>query len=203
MGDNTGMNKTSVFCSTKLESKPCSRCGGEGKLWHFSSVHGGVCFKCQGQKVLLTKRGRAANDYLIRLRSVRADSLKPGDLVRENGTTNGLNIVTSFFTVQHVTPLTPENAGGCVFVNGLPVLPPPSVRVEYGHGNLGGLITQYENDKLVRVACSAEFKAATLRQALAFQSTLTKAGKVTQATADFFASDPSSRLPANVLEKKI
>ena len=197
------MNKTSVSPAVKLESKPCSRCGGEGKLWHFSNVHGGVCFKCNGAKNILTKRGAEASRYLVELRSVRADALVVGQLVRETTTTSGLNSVTSFFTVASIAPLTLENAGGWSIVDGKPFIPANTLKVELTHNKWGGLGTQYPADKLVRVACSAEFKAATLRQALAYQATLTKSGTPTKATEAFLASNPSAKLPANILEKKI
>jgi len=187
------MNKTSVSPAVKLESKPCSRCGGEGKLWHFSNVHGGVCFKCNGAKNILTKRGAEASRYLVELRSVRADALVVGQLVRETTTTSGLNSVTSFFTVASLWSI----------VDGKPFIPANTLKVELTHNKWGDLGTQYPADKLVRVACSAEFKAATLRQALAYQATLTKSGTPTKATEAFLASNPSASLPANILEKKI
>ena len=46
-----------------FESKTCSRCGGSG---HFSwcQMHGSTCFKCHGDGVVLTKRGKAAQVWL-------------------------------------------------------------------------------------------------------------------------------------------
>lgn len=191
------MNKTSVTPAVAIESKPCSRCGGDGKLHHFGHVHGGVCFKCNGVKNIMTKRGFAANEYLIALRSIRADALVVGQLVRDTTTTSGLALVTTFMTVESLAPLTLENSGGYAIVKGKPFIPENTLKVVLGHKKFGGLSTQYAADKMVRIGCTAEFKAATLRQALAFQATLSKSGKPTAATEAFLASNPSAKLPAN------
>lgn len=197
------MNKTPVSPAVKLESKVCSRCGGEGKLWHFSNVHGGVCFKCNGAKNILTKRGSAANTYLLALRSKRAGDLKPGDTVREETMAGPCNFIRCWMTVESVVVKTLENwRGGCL-VDGKPFIAPGTLSVVLTNAKFGGLSTEYHEDKLVRVACSAEFKAATLRQALAYQATLTKSGTPTKATEAFLASNPSAKLPANILETKI
>lgn len=196
------MNKTSVSPATKLESNPCSRCGGEGKLTHFGHVYGGICFKCNGAKKVFTKRGFAANQYLITLRSVRADTLKVGDLVREQTMAGPNALVTAFMPVEFIAPLTLENAGGWSIVDGKPFIPPNTLKVVLSHKKWGGLSTTYQNERLVRIACSAEFKTATLQQALAYQATLTKTGTPTKATEAFLASNPSAKLPANILKPK-
>ena len=104
--------------------------------------------------------------------------------------------------VAIVEPLTLENAGGWSIVDGKPFIPANTLKVELSHKKFGDLGTQYACDKLVRVACTAEFKAATLRQALAYQSTLKTNGAPTKATEAFLESNPTAKLPANILEKK-
>ena len=67
--------------AAKIETQPCSRCGGSGQ-YSYCTMHGTTCFKCGGAKNVMTKRGKAANDYLVSLRSRRAAELKVGDLVK-------------------------------------------------------------------------------------------------------------------------
>jgi hypothetical protein len=67
-----------------FENVPCPRCGGSGN-YSFCQMHGSTCFKCGGSGAVLTKRGRAAQNYLNDLRSVRADQLKPGDEIFDDG----------------------------------------------------------------------------------------------------------------------
>lgn len=64
-----------------LETETCSRCGGSGS-YSWCQMYGSVCFKCRGRKVVFTKRGAAANAYLIALRSKPAAEVKVGDVVR-------------------------------------------------------------------------------------------------------------------------
>lgn len=65
-----------------FENVTCPRCGGSGKF-SYCQMHGDRCFKCHGDGVVLTKRGRAAQIYLGQLRSVRADELQIGDQIFE------------------------------------------------------------------------------------------------------------------------
>lgn len=86
------MNDTTTPQRPKLgdifESITCSRCGGEGRLFVYSNVQGGTCFKCNGAKRTFTDRGqrdlaayRAAVDA-VTLKPVTA--VKPGDAVRSD-----------------------------------------------------------------------------------------------------------------------
>ena len=47
--------RTSTRRNPKMDSYPCSRCGGSGKLSGYSHVWGGVCFKCGGTGTQATK----------------------------------------------------------------------------------------------------------------------------------------------------
>lgn len=47
--------RASTRRNPKMESYPCSRCGGSGKLSGYSHVWGGVCFKCGGTGTQATK----------------------------------------------------------------------------------------------------------------------------------------------------
>src|SRR5271166_1934182 len=71
-----------------FEHKNCWKCGGKGRIPHYSYILGGVCFACGGAGYKLTKHGqldharyRAAVDA-IALRKV-AD-VKVGDFVRDS-----------------------------------------------------------------------------------------------------------------------
>ena len=63
------------------ECQTCSRCGGSGK-YSYCTQHGSKCFGCGGKGTLLTARGQAAMEMLTKSCSVRADALRPGDVIR-------------------------------------------------------------------------------------------------------------------------
>lgn len=63
------------------ECQTCSRCGGSGKH-SYCTQHGSKCFGCGGKGTLLTERGQTAMEMLTKSCSVRADALKPGDVIR-------------------------------------------------------------------------------------------------------------------------
>lgn len=44
-----------------FETVPCGRCGGEGRLEMFRHVAGGVCARCSGSRVQLSRAGAAAH----------------------------------------------------------------------------------------------------------------------------------------------
>ena len=132
----------------QLESEPCPRCAGSGthswcQMWQDK------CFGCAGTGYRLTKRGRAAADYLNSLRHIRADKVEAGDSI----------------------------AYGRAFLRVLRVdmdehRPLITLRLE------GRNITVHEfPHSLVRRGWSREEKVDQFRRALAYQATLTKAGK--------------------------
>lgn len=65
-----------------FETEPCGRCGGSGH-YSYNQIDGTVCFGCSGNKVRLTKRGKAAQDWLTKQTTVPFDQLKVGDRVYE------------------------------------------------------------------------------------------------------------------------
>jgi peptidoglycan hydrolase-like protein with peptidoglycan-binding domain len=144
---------------TMFESKVCSKCGGEGKIWTYSNVMGGVCFKCQGRGRTLTPRGQKANGYYKGLLSTPANELKPGDKIWDAG-------VTGFTQPgwKEVTSATP-NKDGTVNVN----------------ASGGGLVNS-PPDKMFRTQHTAAEKQAASVEAKAYQATLTKTGKATKQT---------------------
>jgi hypothetical protein len=65
-----------------FETETCGRCGGTGN-YSYNRMHGTVCYGCAGNKVRLTKRGKAAQAWLVAQQSVPVSALQVGDLVRE------------------------------------------------------------------------------------------------------------------------
>lgn len=159
--------------STQTERETCGRCGGTGK--YPSSCYNGVCLGCQGQGYKLTARGREADRYLRVLRSKSVEEVKVGDLVQA---TFGMGNIRAFGTVLKIERITAANA---VVTWEDPITKKRAhgngFNVEMRHQKFGLLSTSIDCGELVRIAQSAEQKAATLAQALAYQDTLTKQGK--------------------------
>lgn len=72
------------MATTPFEHEVCGRCCGTGNFGPLS-VHNGKCFGCGGRGFVLTKRGAAAARFYRNLRSVRADQVRPGDMVYSDG----------------------------------------------------------------------------------------------------------------------
>lgn len=146
-----------------FEAETCGRCGGSGR-YSYNQIDGDLCYGCNGAGVRLTKRGAAANEYLIALRSVRADSIKPGDLIRDNGVPGVAKAAFHKVTAVHageparwtVDGVSREVPGWVIECDGYALHTTP--------------------DAQVRKGWSIEDKRAQVQQALAYQATLTKAG---------------------------
>ena len=78
----------SSLMKTHFETEVCSRCHGSGK-YSYCERFADICFKCQGDKIALTKRGAVAKTYLENLCTVTAENLKIGDRVSVSGMTMG------------------------------------------------------------------------------------------------------------------
>jgi len=160
-----------------LETRVCTRCGGTGQ-YSYCSMYGSTCFKCGGAGHLFTARGQAANDYLRAIRSVPVEQLALGMTVRvELMAMSGASALV-WRKVSKLERVTEENASYWH------VQPDGSRKV----GCLGGFHVEctaegkttisktVEPGTPFRVAQTAEQKAATLAQALAYQATLNKDG---------------------------
>ena len=161
--------------STQTERYTCGRCGGTGK--YPSSCYNGICLGCNGRGYSLTKRGRVADEYLKRLRSKRVEDLKVGDVIR--GEFGFYGQIRAFAPITRLEPLTAQNAyswstdpktGERVFGEGF--------LLEQKSEKYGAYGTTVAPGTWLRVAQTAEQKQETLRQALAYQDTLTQAGTV-------------------------
>ena len=148
----------------RLERQTCGRCGGSGK-YSYCQMYGDRCFGCQGRGEVLTKRGAAAAQYLIGLRSKPAGEVQVGDVIEVN---------LGRARWGKVLAVKPDTTVVRSFVDGVEQ-PRPE-----------GLLS-IETDKLVmcglspeapvRVAQSKERELETLRLAVEYQGTLTKQGK--------------------------
>lgn len=69
-----------VFSKALFESATCGRCGGSGN-YSYNMMHGTRCYGCSGRGYVLTKRGRAAQNFLNDLRIKPVEDIKVGDLV--------------------------------------------------------------------------------------------------------------------------
>jgi len=168
--------KTNITKTTKsgLEIATCSRCGGSGQ-YSFCYSHGTRCFKCSGSGAVYTARGLATLNFLNALRSKPASEIKVGDIVREDFGCPTSSMSRAFGTVTEVKP---SDCKRIVMVDG--------VRTEVENGQLaitivhpehGSMTTHIPPTDMFRMKQTDEQVAATLKQALEFQLTLTKAGK--------------------------
>lgn len=155
----------------RLERETCTRCGGSGRYSH-CQMYGDTCFRCNGRKETLTKRGAAAMAHLIKLCSVPARELKPGDVIRDGMLTAGGTPYDAWVKVIAVRPY--DNSGSHSYVNGVE----QPQRTD---------LLEVETDKviqcgvapetLVRVAQTPARKRELLAQAIEYQNTLTKRGE--------------------------
>jgi hypothetical protein len=153
---------TTIQPSTKIETETCSRCGGSGN-YSYCEMHGTTCFKCGGSGITYTKRGKIARDYLEALRSKKAEDVTVGESIRVD---DPMSNKRYFIKITEVIIETPETAK--TISNGKPV---PYVYLNADKHSIGTF-----PGSMVRIAQTAEQKAATLKRALAFQDTLTKTG---------------------------
>lgn len=154
----------------QLERETCSRCGGTGQH-SYCQQYGTTCFKCCGRGWVLTKRGQAANQYLINLRSRRVDALKVGDQIKADFMGS-----MAMYTVESISADTSDSKS---YIDG--VLQPRRtdlLHIELSGGTQDGLTLYGQRpDTMFRMVLTREQQQATLTSALAYQETLTKQGK--------------------------
>lgn len=154
----------------RLERETCSRCGGTGH-YSYCQLYGTTCFKCCGRGEILTKRGQAANQYLINLRSRRLDALKVGDQVKADFMGS-----MTMYTVESISADTSDSKS---YIDG--VLQPRRTDllcIELSGGTQGGLtLCGQRPETTIQMVLTREQQQANLTAALAYQETLTKQGK--------------------------
>ncbi len=94
-----------------FESTECSRCSGQGRILGFSNTMGGICFKCNGQKYQLTKRGARDNE---RYRAaVDAVTLRPlADL--QPGMNAKISDMKKYHVVESISGPVPSACGHAI-----------------------------------------------------------------------------------------
>lgn len=145
-----------------FEHQTCSRCGGDGKF-SYNAIDGSTCYGCNGSGYQLTARGRAAQNYLNAMRKIPVEQVKVGDLIRYDG------IFSSTF--RTVTAIEAFPAGR-VFVG------ETGTAYHIDCDKFG--MTIREGSMVTKGFTGAE-KDAMRAEALAYQATLTKAGKPSKA----------------------
>lgn len=144
-----------------FESVSCPRCGGGGK-YSFNLMHGDRCYGCGGSGVKLSKRGSAAKAEYQRLMQRPAGSIKVGDSVYDWLGLHGGKVWQKVDSIE-VDELNPGSIKIGLSRKGKPVC---------------GLHTGAS-----AMLCSVESEAQRLEflaQAVAYQATLTKMGKVSK-----------------------
>jgi hypothetical protein len=165
--------ETPVGETRKLETVTCGRCCGSGE-YSYCSMYGKRCFKCGGSGVVFTKRGVAAQNYLIELRSAPVGSLTVGQVVKMACGLGG----KVWMKVEKVTPVENIYEGRRSFVNNVevPVTPTAGVEVEFNK-----MVGTYRCDEMVRIAQTNERLRETYRLAMDYQDSLTQSGTVRKA----------------------
>lgn len=136
-----------------FEHTECTRCGGSGKMPY--SVEGGRCFKCGGVGATLTKRGRAAQDYLTEMNEIDPADVKIGDKIWFKLWFPGDRIIESPIEVDEI-----DCGNGATRYGG--------IRKKDGQ--------RYWHIGPARRVVSKELAAEQRKAALAYQERLTKAG---------------------------
>lgn len=138
----------------QIETQQCSRCSGTGHH-SYCQQWGSTCFKCGGNGRVYTKKGAAAAAFLKGLRSKRADAFVVGELIFiEAGPMNKACFSKVLESCKDA--LNAHLWWISTAAMGMGVIP----------------------DSMQKMGLTAERKAETLKLALDYQDTLTKAGTV-------------------------
>jgi hypothetical protein len=140
-----------------FENVTCSRCAGSGH-YSYCQIYGTTCFKCAGDGVTLTARGKAAQAWLTARRKKPGREVVVGDTVLIDGipgfsASKWAKVTEITGTGAEHKMVTVDKRGETLALNGF-------------------------WDSAVRVAMSKEAAAILKTEALAYQATLTKAGTV-------------------------
>lgn len=147
---------------TDWEQITCSRCGGSGQH-SYCSQYGTTCFKCGGRKRVLTARGAAAVTWLAEQRKTPVTDLRVGMRVKMSGYRKPL-------TIQAIEPslsysISRDADGG-------------EIRRYYTNLVFAPLTFSTLPESTVEVVpVTEDARVAQVRAAIAFQNTLTKAGR--------------------------
>lgn len=154
-----------------FENQTCSRCGGGGQ-YSYCQMYGTRCFKCGGDGVTLTKRGKAAQLWFNAKKRKPAKDVKVGDRIVYDGVPGfsaSAVVIVDFVGYR-------ENGGSKYLKDG----------EWHSHYSVDGVgakdgkrysIGGFE-DSDIKMHVWGEAKAALVVEAKAYEASLTKAGKV-------------------------
>jgi hypothetical protein len=156
-----------------FESQACTRCHGSGR-YSFNMRHGSMCYGCGGRGEQLTKRGAEAQRFFRELSTVKVADLKPGDVIRATGITRGGDSYSHAATVVEVL-LDDPSAPTCVSQRG----DEPPVERRYCTVRLTSKLgdSTWHTFPTSDAEIVGGDRQARRERALAYQATLTKAGK--------------------------
>jgi hypothetical protein len=138
------------------ETETCTRCGGSG-TFSFNQITGPRCFKCNGNKVVYTKRGEAARAYANKLRTLPVSDIEVGQRIYWGR--GGRCTVTAIDA--------PKRTGKRLVEDG----PPVDLYSITVHGR-GGLSIAFDASAIVRV----EWTLDMIKDVMEYQASLTKSG---------------------------
>lgn len=150
--------------ATSFETDTCGRCAGSGH-YSYNAVNGTRCFGCGGTGQRLTKRGAAAKSFFESLISKPLQQIQPGDNILTATGSMGLGPDRWHFVVS-IEPST-------VVFNGVA----DRLKITFKRKGVASSIDGYTLDTIFQSVRNEEERAAALEKALAYQVSLTKAGK--------------------------
>lgn len=160
-----------------FETETCTRCGGSGE-YSYCQMYGKTCFKCGGSGKQFTKRGAAANAYLRAKRMRPASEVALGKWLRMDGVP-GFSKSQNFKVDTIYTRLNASKS-----------LQPDGTWKVYNHLVFEGNDKRGERcgihtfpDAEIRILPTKEEAAQQIADAVAYQATLTKDGKVSKRLA--------------------
>lgn len=153
--------------ATNFETEICSRCGGCGE-YSYCQTHGTRCFKCSGKGLVYTKRALAAIDYARELRTVQVQDVQVGWLMYVAASPLGGK--AGWLRVTEAM-----HDGGAKWLKDGEWT--PYVDLSHAGGGQGFFLPTDTLQAVPNRDKHAEVRAA----ALAYQTTLTKAGTVRKA----------------------
>lgn len=151
-----------MFDSNGFEIDVCGRCGGSGKH-SYCERYRDVCFKCNGRGRVFTKRGAEAHRFYSAMFEVPVETIKEGDWVKLTG-----------YSKTKVLWVTESIQRG--LSNGVPYESPLFVLAI--NTTKGLLHSCHLKGCTVKKLVSESVIAERLVQAMEYQATLTKLGKV-------------------------
>lgn len=160
-----------------FEMMTCSRCGGSGN-YSYCQMYGSRCFKCHGKGVCYTAKGFAAASYYAESLKVPASTFVVGDLIWVENFWKQMNYFAPIVSIE------PGVQTGSSLKDGVMVpYRHEMLAISTEHAKYGQCGMHVYPESMIRKAWGAEFKAAKQAEALAYQATLTKAGKPRKAAA--------------------